>query len=68
MLSLCASKPSFLADPCLQNPCFSGVACTFTSIAPFYTCGPCPAGYTGDGETCVGLQVTSTIQFLVLTA
>ncbi|XP_037794812.1 cartilage oligomeric matrix protein-like isoform X2 [Penaeus monodon] len=43
-------------DPCLQNPCFSGVACTFTSIAPFYTCGPCPAGYTGDGETCVGLQ------------
>ncbi|XP_063594895.1 cartilage oligomeric matrix protein-like [Penaeus indicus] len=43
-------------DPCLQNPCFSGVTCTFTSMAPFYTCGPCPAGYTGDGETCVGLQ------------
>ncbi|XP_063594893.1 cartilage oligomeric matrix protein-like [Penaeus indicus] len=43
-------------DPCLQNPCFSGVTCTFTSMAPFYTCGPCPAGYTGDGETCYVLQ------------
>ncbi|ROT79306.1 thrombospondin [Penaeus vannamei] len=43
-------------DPCLQNPCYSGVACTFTSVAPFYTCGACPAGFTGDGETCDALQ------------
>ncbi|XP_063594894.1 cartilage oligomeric matrix protein-like [Penaeus indicus] len=40
------------SDPCLQNPCFNGVTCTFTTVAPFYTCGPCPVGYTGDGQTC----------------
>ncbi|XP_042888974.1 cartilage oligomeric matrix protein-like isoform X2 [Penaeus japonicus] len=44
------------SDPCLQNPCFSGVACTFSTVAPFYTCGACPAGYTGDGKACHALK------------
>jgi hypothetical protein len=40
-------------DGCAGNPCFPGVAC-YDEPAPStgFTCGPCPAGYEGDGEIC----------------
>ena len=46
-------------DACAYNgqPCFKGVTCTDLP-APAnitgYTCGPCPSGYSGDGENCDG--------------
>ena len=52
---------------CANQPCFQGVRCTNvfpnfadidprrTSIIKLYQCGPCPPGYTGDGERCEGM-------------
>ncbi|XP_072017956.1 uncharacterized protein [Amphiura filiformis] len=49
---------------CANQPCFQGVRCTNvfpnfadidprrTTIIKLYQCGPCPPGYTGDGERC----------------
>jgi len=44
-------------DACTYNgqPCFKGVTCTDLSPPANitgYTCGPCPSGYSGDGENC----------------
>uniref|UniRef100_A0A8D8UWR1 Thrombospondin-3a n=1 Tax=Cacopsylla melanoneura TaxID=428564 RepID=A0A8D8UWR1_9HEMI len=33
-----------------MRPCFQGVQCYDTVEG--YTCGPCPSGYTGNGEKC----------------
>ncbi|XP_042859546.1 uncharacterized protein LOC122245687, partial [Penaeus japonicus] len=41
---------------CDREPCFIGVNCTPNAISPFYTCGPCPAGYSGDGVLCEDLE------------
>ncbi|XP_028418294.1 neurogenic locus notch homolog protein 1-like [Dendronephthya gigantea] len=37
-------------DECADNPCFLGVSCT--DLVASFKCGPCPTGYTGDGENC----------------
>ena len=38
---------------CASAPCFSGVVCTDDPPpSTGYTCGACPPGYVGDGETC----------------
>ena len=46
------------ADACAEfNPCFQGVTCTNDlSLLPPYTCGSCPSGYLGDGQTCVDID------------
>ena len=41
-------------DPCATGPCFSGVTCT-AGIGAAFTCGSCPARFTGDGATCTPL-------------
>ncbi|ROT78853.1 thrombospondin [Penaeus vannamei] len=41
---------------CAQAPCYPGVICRSLSVAPHFICGPCPAGFTGDGITCKGLE------------
>ena len=42
-------------DGCLEYACIDGVEC-FDVPAPGQgaTCGPCPVGYTADGEKCAG--------------
>lgn len=35
---------------CLPNPCFPGVPCTESGGG--FRCGPCPAGFTGNGTHC----------------
>ncbi|XP_077864690.1 thrombospondin-2-like [Saccoglossus kowalevskii] len=56
----CAGSPSQIRncniqpcpiDACLLNPCFEDVDCTSFPDGS-YTCGKCPIGYTGNGETC----------------
>nr|XP_057909012.1 thrombospondin-3a [Doryrhamphus excisus] len=37
---------------CSPNPCHKGVACTESPNFPGYTCGPCPAGTSGNGTHC----------------
>ena len=51
---------------CSDKPCFEGVKCTNVridvndldyengGIAKRYQCGPCPVGFKGDGQECVG--------------
>ncbi|XP_058443384.1 cartilage oligomeric matrix protein-like [Malaya genurostris] len=39
-------------NPCLKDPCYSGVDCTLHESYPYYRCGPCPSGYEGDGSIC----------------
>lgn len=43
-------------DGCTEIECFDGVEC-FDLQAPSYgaKCGSCPAGYTGDGQKCLGI-------------
>ena len=49
-------------DACLDNPCSVHSANCTDLPAPYYAnnaagrqCGPCNAGYSGDGSTCLGL-------------
>ncbi|KAK3755691.1 hypothetical protein QZH41_008932 [Actinostola sp. cb2023] len=37
---------------CIKQWCFAGVKCTDTPSG--ISCGPCPAGFTGDGQICTG--------------
>jgi hypothetical protein len=46
--------PPDTTDPCDADPCFGGVTCT--ANGDDYTCGDCPAGYEGDGETCTDVD------------
>jgi hypothetical protein len=40
-------------DGCAEEPCYAGVMCTDRRApAEGRDCGPCPAGYEGDGATC----------------
>ena len=48
MLSACSDDPT--TNPCDADPCFNGVTCTQDGDS--FTCGECPAGYDGNGETC----------------
>ena len=42
-------------DGCSVVSCFEGVQCTDVEApGTGATCGPCPAGYTGDGVKCSG--------------
>ncbi|XP_078655610.1 uncharacterized protein LOC144902206 [Branchiostoma floridae x Branchiostoma belcheri] len=45
--------------PCMdREPCFEGVTCQNIDSATF-RCGPCPAGLSGDGVTCVDIDECS---------
>lgn len=55
----CGGCTSGTDDDCADSPCFEGVECT-DEPAPGtgYSCGECPAGTTGDGETCTPVVCT----------
>lgn len=37
-----------------------GVQCVDTDTFPYYRCGACPAGFTGNGTNCRDLDEVST--------
>ncbi|XP_034246294.1 cartilage oligomeric matrix protein isoform X4 [Thrips palmi] len=41
---------------CENNPCWPGVQCHPLQDHPFYRCGNCAAGFTGNGTTCHDLD------------
>ncbi|KAM8960511.1 cartilage oligomeric matrix protein [Pelodytes ibericus] len=41
-------------NKCNPNPCFPGVTCTQTGSG--FKCGPCPAGYSGNGSHCTDIN------------
>lgn len=42
-------------DGCSEIQCFDGVDCIDVQEPGFGAiCGPCPSGYTGDGNRCLG--------------
>ncbi|XP_061422205.1 mucin-like protein [Lethenteron reissneri] len=44
-------------NACVINPCYPGINCTDLPPPSLgYKCGPCPAGYTGDGENCLDID------------
>ena len=47
--------------PCNIKTCYENVTCYNNASNPYLPCGPCPHGYTGDGETCHGKQYLKTI-------
>eukprot|EP00058_Branchiostoma_floridae_P010055 XP_002595543.1 hypothetical protein BRAFLDRAFT_259927 [Branchiostoma floridae] len=67
-IATCNCQLGFVGDYCETDyngcsvtPCYPGVNCT-DAVAPLsggakeYTCGSCPAGMVGDGESCVDLN------------
>ena len=43
-------------DGCLLSACAAGVSCTDIPAPGIgATCGPCPDGYSGDGQDCIGI-------------
>ena len=40
--------------PCNVKTCYENVTCYNNAVDPHHPCGPCPYGYTGDGESCNG--------------
>ncbi|RXG70279.1 Cartilage oligomeric matrix protein [Armadillidium vulgare] len=43
-------------DNCHPNPCFPGVQCGNINQPPYYRCGDCPPGLTGNGTICVDID------------
>ncbi len=41
---------------CDSKPCFPFVECFNVKIAPFYQCGACPPGLTGNGINCTDID------------
>lgn len=51
-----------LADGCLSNPCFGGVDCN-SSPDGSWECGPCPAGFRGNGTHCEDINEVPNLGF-----
>ena len=50
-------------DGCSQIECFEGVTCIdLPAPAVGAMCGPCPTGFTGDGEKCTGRSHKQAIE------
>lgn len=52
-----------LADGCLSNPCFGGVDCN-SSPDGSWECGPCPAGFRGNGTHCEDINEVPNLGFV----
>ena len=49
-------------DGCLENACIDGVECIdVPAPGEGMECGPCPVGYTDDGNKCAGIFVTELV-------
>ena len=45
-------------DGCLLSTCAAEVSCTdIPAPGTGATCGPCPDGYSGDGQDCIGIII-----------
>ncbi|KAK5862118.1 hypothetical protein PBY51_017547 [Eleginops maclovinus] len=49
-----SSRPKYSGpSPCSRRPCYLGVQCfESTHVSVGFVCGPCPAGFHGNGRTC----------------
>ena len=44
------------ADGCILSPCAAEVTCTdIPAPDEGAICGPCPPGFSGDGQDCIGI-------------
>lgn len=50
----------YVSQLCLPVLFSSGVQCVDTDSFPYYRCGSCPAGFTGNGTNCRDLDEVST--------